>query len=136
MDLPHIEIIIDLEKVAHQLKAHGLAGAIYFSEKSCWWTHHRSHARQEPKTGILRCPLGGMVFMEKDWEAWLEAARDNPDYYGKHGLKALEAAHHTNCRDPKTGAPFAHPSWRIYNAAIDAMLEEEKGLRKTAALKV
>lgn len=126
MELPHIEIILDLDKIAHQLKAHGLAGAIYYSETSCWWTHHRSHARVEGRSGILRCPQGGMVFMEKDWEAWLDAARDNPGHYGDFGLKALEAAHHANCRDPMTGGGWAARTWGPYNRALAAMVAEEK----------
>jgi hypothetical protein len=121
--LPHIEIVVDLDTIKHQLKNHGLAGGIYYSNGSCWWSHHRSHAMLKPG---MKCPLDGQIFFEKDWEAWLDGAHDNPSYYGRHGLLALIAAHHSNVRDGASGGPFAAKSWRIYNEALDACLHEER----------
>lgn len=124
-EAPHIERVITLETVKSQLFAHGPNGAVYFSDKSCWWTHHRSHCPRDIHG--LRCPAGGAIYMEKNWEGWFEAAEANPAHYGYRGMDAFIAAHHQNCRNPATGGAFASPSWVPYNAGVDAMLEEEKG---------
>jgi hypothetical protein len=131
---PHIEFVIDLDLIETQAASHGTAGAVYYSLGSCWWSHQRGHALA---TGAaMRCPVGGQIVMEKDWRGWLEAARENPGYYGKHGLRALLAAHHANVRDSQSGGFYAARNWGPYNAAIDAMLQEETGLRKRPMLRV
>ena len=122
-DVPHIELLLDLNSVRRTLTAHGKGGAIYFSDRSCWWSHQRGHAMVNGPT--MKCPLGGQIYMEKNWDGWLEAAEENPSYYGPHGLKALMAAHHTNCRHPQTGAPYAARTWLPYNQALDALSAEE-----------
>jgi hypothetical protein len=122
----HVDRIIGLEEVRRQLVAHAKSGAIYYSDKSCWWTHHRGHAMRGT-AGVMQCPLGGAIFMEKDWDSWLAAAEDNPAHYGAHGLDAFMAAHHANCRRGADGAPFASANWGDYNAALDALIAEEHG---------
>jgi hypothetical protein len=122
-DAPHIEFAIDWDMVETQVIAHRNAGAIYYSGSSCWWSHHRGHALVNGPS--MKCPLGGQIYMEKDWQGWLDAARENPAYYGKHGLRALLAAHHANCRHPGNGGPFAARTWLPYNTALDALQQEE-----------
>jgi hypothetical protein len=132
--LPHIEFTTDYDLIETQLRAHGTAGAIYYSGKSCWWSHQRGHALAGG-AGMI-CPAGGQIFMEKDWRGWLESARENPAHYGQHGMRALLAAHHANVRSAKNGGFYAAKTWRPYNEAIDALLAEEGGLRKKAMLRV
>lgn len=132
--LPHIEFTTDFDLIKTQARSHGTAGAIYYTEASTYWTHMRGHALARGPE--MKCPLGTQLFMEKDWEGWLEAAEANPGFYGAHGLRALLAAHHANCRDPVSGAAFAARTWTPYNQAIDALLAEEGGLRKKAMLRV
>lgn len=129
-EAPHIERVIDLATIKRQLSTQRHAGAVYYSDKSCWWSHQRGHAYRAPKPGemaVMMCPLGGAIFMERNWEGWFEAAEDNPAHYGYRGLDAFVAAHHQNCRNAQTGGAFASPSWVPYNAGVDALLEEEKG---------
>lgn len=127
--LVHVDRIITLAQIERQLFEHGKAGAVYYSNKSCWWTHHRGHTWVEVpgQPSVQRCPAGGLIFMERDWEGWLEAAKDNPAHYGRHGLNAFVAAHHANCRRGGDGKPFASARWGDYNDALDALLEEERG---------
>ncbi len=128
MDIPHVDLILDLGGLIAQLTAHRDAAAIYYSTESCWWSHLRGHAYIHP---TMKCPAGGQIVAEKDWEGWLESARENPDHYGRWGIKAMLAAHHTNCRDAK-GFFYAARTWEPYNAALDVLAEETKGLKKTA----
>ena len=58
----------------------------------------------------------------EDFEAWLKIAEMTPRHYGKHGLEAFMAAHHSNCN--MTTAFGAQRSWCMatwdeYNDAID-----------------
>lgn len=96
------------------------APTIWFAMHTCWWTHDPSHLYKLPGSN-LPCDPRGSVLMMAPLAEFLEAAEANPGHYGKHGLKALMAAHHENCQvaadDPR---PTSLRKWDEYNAAIDA----------------
>lgn len=73
-----------------------------------------------------------MMTHEGDWESFLDKAEANPGHYGKHGLRAFEAALHGNItlvggsvvlpngeRAPD-GYPWSFRSWDAYNRLLDA----------------
>ena len=72
-------------------------------------------------------PRGSVLFQTEDVQGFLNAAASNPQHYGKHGLRAFMAAHHSNAQlsltDPR---PWSAESWDEYNAALDR-LDERKG---------
>jgi hypothetical protein len=72
-------------------------------------------------------PRGSVLFQTDDVHGFLNAAAERPEHYGKHGLRAFMAAHHSNCvvslDDP---GPWSDESWDAYNDALDR-LDERKG---------
>jgi hypothetical protein len=116
----HVDRILTLAQIKRDLEMHGPRGRIWVSQRTCWWTHHASH--------ISVCPARPLI--ESDPWAFLRRVEANPGHYGRHGLDALVAAHHSNCRDALTGAPYASARWDDYNAALDALLEQEGALKR------
>ena len=95
---------------------------IYYGVNTCWWTHRPEYLYRE---GGLPCdPRGGMLMQTDDPEAFLKAAEDNPEAYGKHGITAFEAALMGNVTAPN-GRPTCYKTWDEYNAAIDAAGEQD-----------
>lgn len=126
MLIPHIEWAITWDLIETQLASHGRAARIYYSQETTYWSHHRGHALTNGPA--MKCPLGSQLFADEDWLDWISTARENPDYYGAHGLRALLAGHHANCRHPETGGFFAARAWAPFNAALDALAAEEAKL--------
>lgn len=92
---------------------------IFYGARTCWWTHDASHLGR--LDGGIPCdPRGGVLFQADDIEAFLKSAEESTAHYGKHGLRAFLAAHHSNCvvsaDDPK---PTCFESWGDYNRILD-----------------
>ena len=101
---------------------------IYYGMRTCWWTHDGNHLRELP-SGIPCDPRGGVLMQTDDIEGFLKAAEDNPDYYGRNGLRTFMAAHHMNCRVAMRD--FRHTSAETggeYDAQLDyqALIEEKE----------
>jgi hypothetical protein len=67
-------------------------------------------------------PRGSVLFQTDDVQGFLNQAASNPEHYGKHGLRAFMAAHHSNCQrsvnDPR---PWSAENWDEYNEALDRL---------------
>ena len=67
-------------------------------------------------------PRGSVLFETDNVQGFLDAAERNPEYYGRHELRAFMAAHHSNCQraldDPR---PWSAESWDEYNDALDRL---------------
>lgn len=57
-------------------------------------------------------PSGSPLMIAKA-KAWIKAAEEKPDHFGKHQLLALISAHHQNCKEK------IFTSWDEYNFLID-----------------
>jgi hypothetical protein len=94
---------------------------IFVAMHTCWWTHDRRHICINPKSR-LPCDPRGSVLMEMPPEPFFEAVQAHPEHYGKHGIRALMAAHHLNCQttadDPR---PTSLETWEEVNAALDEL---------------
>lgn len=71
-------------------------------------------------------PRGGVLFETNDVEAFLKAAEDNSEHYGKHGLRAFMAAHHANCFLNDAGDHWCDTDWEVYNDALDRLDKEKQ----------
>ena len=94
---------------------------IYYGASTCWWTHDSDQLCVfEKENAIPRDPRGGVLLETDDADGFLQAAVEEEDHYGAHGLDAFIAAHHMNCRvgsDDDRSTCFE--SWDEYNDAID-----------------
>lgn len=94
---------------------------IYYGATTCWWTHRAEDLGQHPNG--LPCDARGAVLMETDdVEGFLKAAEENASHYGKHTLRAFEAAHHGNVvlMQGPIGYPWCFWKWDTYNDLLDA----------------
>jgi hypothetical protein len=106
---------------------------IFYGFITCWWTHDRKHLAVN-KSGLPCDPRGGVLLQTDQIEEFLDNAvfskknlaryaRLNVSHYGRHGLRAFEAAHHLNMRvsvNDKRSTCFT--DWEDYNRAIDEYL--------------
>lgn len=92
---------------------------IYYSTKTCWWTHKASDLYCS-SYGLPCDPRSGMLLQTDDVEGFLRAAEEHSSSYGRHGLRAFEAAHHGNvvvsAQDPR---PTCFTTWEEYNQLLD-----------------
>ena len=95
-------------------------GMIFYGANTCWWTHRREDLYKHPETGLPCDPRGGMLFETDDTEGFLRSAEESASYYGEHGLKAFEAAHHGNIIHLHNGwwYPWCFKTWQEYNNLI------------------
>jgi hypothetical protein len=105
-----------LNKVSFEDVVNSPQNTIYYGAVTCWWTHDPTHLLLLP-SGLPADPRGG-VLLQADKLAFLQRARDAADHYGKHGLLALLAAHHSNCVDDNN-RPTCFDNWKAYNRMID-----------------
>lgn len=127
----HVDRILTWEAIKKQLAQHGASGRVWAAKRSCWWTTHRGHLYRHPDIlGAGADPLGGEVVEIADWPAFVVRAEARPEFYGRHGLETLVAAHHSNARRADTGAPWASRKWADYDAALDDLLAQEAGLNR------
>lgn len=105
---------------------------IFYGANTCWWTHLErdlsltSSAEIEIDGRMVRIdplpcdPCGGMLLQTYDIEGFLRAAEASAAHYGKHGLRAFEAAHHGNVVISREDQrPTCFESWADYNRVID-----------------
>lgn len=66
------------------------------------------------------------MLMETDKPSrFLAAAESKPEHYGKHGLRAFEAAHHLNVQvSLRDRRATCFRNWDDYNRLIDEYLEQ------------
>lgn len=122
---------------------------IFYGANTCWWTHDPNHlgsvkaspgeiaaaakmfgTTAKAVRGVPCDPVGGVLFETENVEEFLKAAEDKTEHYGKHGIRAFMAAHHSNCfaaplqftLPPIHELPhFASQSWDEYNEALDRL---------------
>jgi hypothetical protein len=118
-------VTIDDVRAAH---AKGEAEMIYYGANTCWWTHRAEDFTTVPEgrpgAGLPCDPRGGVLFQTDDVEGFLAAAEANAEHYGRHRLKAFEAAHHGNvlATHPRAGVfgfPTCFRTWEPYNELLD-----------------
>lgn len=97
---------------------------VYYSVNTCWWVCDPPNKPPGFKTlqyqtdsGLPCDPRGGML-MQTDLAGFIQAAEENPDHYGRHGLRALMAAFHGNVNTDDM-RPTCFRSWDEYNNLID-----------------
>ena len=96
---------------------------IFYGANTCWWTHRAEDLRQVFPTGGppgLPCdPLGGMLMQTDDIDGFLSSAQEKVEHYGKHGIDAFLAAHHSSGIGPFRG-------WEKYNEALDDFADTQE----------
>ena len=99
---------------------------IWYSVKTCWWTHRQSDLRS---TGVYQLPCdprGGMLMMTGA-PGFLADAEANPGHYGRHGMAAFMAAHNDNCTVSVSPSaqevPTCLDTWEAYNFLLDSIME-------------
>lgn len=103
------------------------AEKIYYAANTCWWTHDPAHLGVLEGSGLPCDPRGSLLLETDDVQGFLNAAATNPEYYGRHGLRAFMAAHHQNCQLSLTNPrPWSEPMWDEYNDALDRLDERKK----------
>lgn len=96
---------------------------IFYSVNTCWWTHDPRHLCRHP-TGLPCDPRGGMLMQTDKPERFLASAAKNPTHYGRHGLRAFEAAHHENVQVSESDVrATCFKEWEDYNRLIDEHLD-------------
>jgi hypothetical protein len=96
---------------------------IFYGVNTCWWTHDPKHLCTHRTAGLPCDPRGGMLMQTDEVEKFLAAAEENAAHYGRHGLRAFEAAHHLNMRvGIRDNRSTCFREWEEYNAAIDEFL--------------
>ena len=100
----------------------GKPTTIWYSVNTCWWTHRETDLRQHRESRLPCDPRGGMLMMTEPGgaEHFLQAAEDNPEHYGKHGIEAFTAAHNDNCVVSEMDSRnTCLQSWDEYNDLLD-----------------
>ena len=94
----------------------GRSGRLVYAISSCWWFigdppyRHRSG---------LPCGPRGEMLMETDKPLdFINAAEENPEFYGKRGLRTFVAAYHGNVRVAETDLPTSLKTWEEYSDLI------------------
>lgn len=102
---------------------------IFYGATTCWWTHDPAHlGRTAVEPGLPCDPRGGVLFQTEDVEGFLRGAEENPDHYGRHGLRAFVSAHHLNCqRSEEDARPWCMRTWEEYNDALDILDDSAPG---------
>lgn len=112
---------------------------IFYGALTPWWTHDPAHLSKTPKGtlkilnpntggekevetgGLPADPLGCVLFQTEDVDGFLNNAIANTQHYGKHGIRAFEATHHSNAKALNIIKCFE--DWRSYNAWLDKVDE-------------
>lgn len=110
---------IDFNRVLSDIMSGGFP-MIFYSVVTCWWTHNERHLCRHPDSGLPCDPRGGVLLQTDKPGEFLQAAKDNPEHYGKHGLRAFMAAHHLNCVVSETDMRSSClRTWEEYNELIN-----------------
>lgn len=58
---------------------------------------------------------------------FLQAAQNDPEHYGRNGLRAFMAAHHANCHiSQRDMSPCCAVGWDLYNDQLDLQRAMQK----------
>lgn len=90
---------------------------IVYAMKTCWWGWYAGIPYRMPGTDIPCDPRGSGLMIAKIGD-FLNAAKENAAFYGRHGLHALAAAWHGNVTTDD-GRPTSFEGWDGYNELID-----------------
>ena len=94
-----------------------IAETVWYGISSCWWTTNVDHLNRHPNTMCPCDPTGGHLMMTNDVKGFIDAAKENPTHYGKHGLETMLAAYHGHIT--LAGLPTAFRGWDLYEKIID-----------------
>lgn len=78
-----------------------------YSAHCVWWTSFPADLGKVPGIGIPVCPHCSSPLFQAPLVKFVDAAREKPEHYGRHGLDTFAAAHSRNL-----GAARCFPSWR------------------------
>jgi hypothetical protein len=122
---------ISLAKIEMMAHVHPHNRVVY-SVGTCWWKIgdpiYQVPAGR-PGEGLPCDPRGAVLMETDDLAGFLQAAKENPEHYGKHGLDAFMAAYHGNVV-ATNGYPTCFKTWQEYNDLID--VENLKSQPETA----
>ena len=107
-----------LERISSLVDSRGL---VYCAVGTTWWTVRSEHLNSN-EVG-LPCDPRGSVLLETAAADFIQRAKDDPAYYGKHGLVAFCAAFHGNLVLDDI-RPWSLPSWDNVNEVIDRAVAE------------
>ena len=123
MRLTHKVSLSDLETLANKAPR----AKVMYSTRTCWWVvsapQHGWPGPTRSRRGIPTDPQGAVLYEVDDFRGFLDVAKANATYYGKHQLDAFMAAYDGNLVT-QDGKPACLGGWDKYNAAIDAALKE------------
>ena len=91
---------------------------VYYGAVTCWWSDEPPPYRTTGEYPLPCDPRGGVLMQTRDVEGFLRDAEANPEFYGRHGLAAFEAALHGNVL-AENGNPTCFAGWDEYNALLD-----------------
>ena len=119
----HIVEKTTMPKLELRAKAHP-EQLVCYAVHTCWWCILSDNPYSLPPDHQLPCDPRGSVLMQGELGKFLEAAKANPDHYGKHGLKAFMAAYHGNLLTDD-GRPTSLERWAKYNEILDTQEVQE-----------
>lgn len=100
---------------------------IFYGANHLWWTSNPKDLRETDPVikdgrtivpgGIPCDPLGGVLFQTQNVSNWLDKAKEKPEHFGKHGLRAFMLAHHGNLT--WKGRDWCFKTWDEYNRVLD-----------------
>ena len=100
---------------------------VMYSTRTCWWVvsapNHGWPGPNRTRKGIPTDPQGAVLYEVDNLGGFLDVAKANATFYGKHQLDAFMAAYDGNLVT-QDGRPTCLVGWDKYNAVIDAALKE------------
>lgn len=140
-------LVLTLEQIEQDLRDRGIepiehGATVWWAVHTVWWTTHPEHIwttavvhgkrptraeREQGQIAGIANPIGGLpcdprgsVLLQGCAWKFIGAARENPDHYGKHGLRAFAAAHSANTIESlPSPVPWSTDAWAEINAALD-----------------
>ncbi len=91
---------------------------VVFGLNTCWWRIKREGVYTHPDNNLPCGPRKEML-MECEIGDFILKAENNPQFYGKHGLKTFMAAYHGNVVLSLNNYPTSFDNWDKYNQLID-----------------
>lgn len=95
---------------------------LVYAAQTPWWKLG-DPVYNHPEVDLPCGPRSEMLLETDNPLEFIEAAENNPDFYGKHGLKAFTAAYHGSVV-ADNGLPTSLDSWDGYNELLDEEMED------------
>jgi hypothetical protein len=111
-----IDYEVSMDEVKQRAKRNKL---IRYGANTMWWGMDDAPWYSTDSVGLPCDPRGGMLMQTEDALGFLKAAEENPQHYGKHGLRAFLLSLH-GCVVTEDGKPTCFDTWQAYNDLIDA----------------